>query len=75
MLSLYRTSALAAPLKAGVRPIASSAVLMAKKKEVGELFIPILTSRERWRRVLGSLPYHQGPVIKESCMEIERRDP
>jgi len=39
MLSLYRTSALAASLKAGVRPIATSAVLMAKKKEVGELFI------------------------------------
>lgn len=39
MLSLYRTSALAAPLKAGVRPIATSAVLMAKNKEVGELFI------------------------------------
>jgi hypothetical protein len=39
MLSLYRTSALVAPLKAGVRPIASSAILMAKKKEVGELFI------------------------------------
>jgi hypothetical protein len=39
MLSLYRTSALVAPLKAGVRPIATSAILMAKKKEVGELFI------------------------------------
>jgi len=38
MLSVYRTSALVAPLKAGVRPIATSAILMAKKKEVGELF-------------------------------------
>jgi hypothetical protein len=40
MLSLYRTSALQAvgPLRAGVRPIATSAVLMAKKKEIGELF-------------------------------------
>jgi len=40
MLSLYRTSTLLAvgPLKAGVRPIATSAILMAKKKEVGELF-------------------------------------
>ena len=65
MLSLYRASALAAPLKAGVRPIATSAVLMAKKKEVGELFIPILMSRERWRRVLGSIPTQETPAIRD----------
>lgn len=37
MLSLYRSTTLVAPLRAGAaRSITSSAVMMAKKKEIGE---------------------------------------
>lgn len=37
MLSLYRSTALVGPLRAGAaRTITSSAVMMAKKKEIGE---------------------------------------
>jgi hypothetical protein len=51
MLSLYRSSAVVGPLRAGaVRSITCSAVLMAKKKEVGEFIFGLDGIKSRQRR-------------------------